>query len=363
MKQIALISLAVLTLVLSSCGGGGSSSTPLPPPPPGGGGGSGGGTGGGSGNGELPTPPAAPQGSDFHPDNSGWVQVWSDEFDGNALDRTKWEVEESCWGGGNEERQCYTDRPENIEVVNGLLRLMAFPETFTGPQYPQGWPDGRGAQITKQYTSGKVRTREIADWTYGRFSARMKLPTGQGTWPAFWMMPSDNVYGTWAASGEIDIMESVNLGSTCGECEGSEGENRSSGAIHFGNEWPNNTFVSENNRIPGGNGAMNDYHVYAVEWGEGRINWFVDGEKFYTVDSESWFTSARSKDENPYAPFDQAFYLMFNLAVGGSYPENSNARGFNPDSFPSEVLVDWVRVYQCEFNGTSGRDCMDGETQ
>ena len=349
-KNIALKSLfgsAILTL--AACGGGAAISTsppPSPPPPP-------------PVSNELPIPPAAPAGEAFHPEGKGWFAVWSDEFDGDALDRTKWEVEISCWGGGNNERQCYTDRDKNIEVVNGLLRLKAYPETFTGPQYPQGWPSGSGPQITQQYTSGKVRTREIADWTYGRFSARMKLPGGQGTWPAFWMLPADNVYGDWVASGEIDIMEAVNLGASCADCTGGVGENRSSGALHYGSEWPNNSFQFNHNTLPGGTNAKDQYHVFSVEWGEGRINWFVDDVKFYSLSADQWHSGNVSKETHPNAPFDQDFYLMLNLAVGGGLSEDNNDRGFNADSFPAEVLVDWVRVYQCDYDGAPSRSCMD----
>ncbi len=347
-------------LCLGACGGG-SSSTVTPPPSSSGG--SGGNTGGGSSGGDpLPVPDTPPIGEDYHPAGKNWVLSWFDEFDGSNLDRTKWEVEESCWGGGNNERQCYTDREENVEVVNGVLRLKAYPEVFTGPEFPQGWPDGRGDQITQQYTSGKVRTRELADWKYGRFSARMKLPKGQGTWPAFWMLPADNVYGGWAASGEIDIMEAVNLGASCNDCEGDVGENRSSGALHFGGEWPDNRFETDKWTLSGGAEAVDQYHVFGVEWGEGRFNWFVDGVKLYTLNAEDWYSSSVEKTQNPNAPFDQAFYLMFNLAVGGNLSEGNNAGGFQVGSFPDEVLVDWVRVYQCEFDGSTGRACMDGET-
>ncbi len=353
-KNIGFVTLALCAALLSACGGSAAAPTPRAPivtaPPP-----------AQPVSTVLPIPPPPPAGDDFHPSNKGWVPVWADEFGGNSLDRTKWEAEQSCWGGGNDERQCYTDRPENIEVVNGLLRLKAYPETFTGPQYPQGWPSGPGPQITQAYTSGKVRTRELADWTYGRFSARIKLPGGQGTWPAFWMLPADNVYGDWAASGEIDIMEAVNLGASCSECTGAVGENRTSGALHYGAVWPNNTFQAKHTTLQGGDEAKDQYHVYALEWGEGRINWFVDGVKFFTLDAETWDSGAVDKDTHPFAPFDQDFYLMFNLAVGGRLSEDNNDRGFNTSSFPAEVLVDWVRVYQCEFDGTSGRNCMDGE--
>jgi len=103
----------------------------------------------------------------------------------------------------------------------------------------------------------------------GRFEARIKLPTGQGTWPAFWMLPSDEVYGGWPLSGEIDIMETVNLGAACTECGSSTIENRSSGTLHFGSAWPNNTFKGDENPLPG---TFDDYYVFAAEWGEGQIS-------------------------------------------------------------------------------------------
>ncbi len=171
----------------------------------------------------------------------GWELVWADEFDGNTLDRTRWEAESSCWGGGNDERQCYTPRSRNVRVANGELRLQARRERFEGPLYPPGHgaygtpEDGARRQA---YTSGKVRTRGLADWRYGRIEARIRAPRGQSAWSAFWMMPAGDIYGTWPTSGEIDIMEVVNLGARCGECEGGQGENRTSGAIHFGERYP-----------------------------------------------------------------------------------------------------------------------------
>lgn len=338
-------------LSLSACGGGGGGgggSTPgppvtvTPPPPvvttftP------------------IPAPAAAPAGPDYHPADKGWFAVWSDEFDGDTLDSTKWEEEISCWGGGNNERQCYTNRTRNVEVVNGLLRLMAYEETFTGPEFPQDWVN-TGGQITRQYTSGKVRTIGLADWKYGRFEARIKLPKGQGTWPAFWMLPADSKYGTWPLSGEIDIMEAVNLDAACTNCEGSTTQNISSGAIHFGAERPNNKFISSEVTLPNG---TDSYHVFAVEWGEGRINWFVDDVLFQTRTHADWFTDTVSKAENANAPFDENFYMMLNFAVGGNFPEDTNEGRFDPASFPDQMLIDWVRVYQCEFDNAPATSCM-----
>ena len=351
-KTCLITLIATASLALSACGGGGGGGTTTTITPP-----SGGTPAPANPVTKLPAPPAPPDGPSYHPENQGWFLSWSDEFDGDTLDRGKWEVEESCWGGGNNERQCYTDRDLNVEVINGLLRLMAYPEEYTGFELGQEHSN-RGAQVTQSYTSGKVRTRELASWTYGRFEARISLPQGQGTWPAFWMLPSDSVYGTWPLSGEIDIMESVNLGAACSDCEGSSTENRSTGAIHFGSPYPNNTFVGGRNTLPGGADGVSAYHVFAVEWGEGRINWFVDDILFDTKTADDWFTDGVSKAENVNAPFDQAFYLILNLAVGGNYPENTNERRFEPDSFPNQLLIDWVRVYQCDFDNAPSQSCL-----
>ncbi len=159
-----------------------------------------------------------------------WQLVWSDEFDGDSLDTTKWNYEEDCWGGGNNERQCYTDKTENVSVKDGVLNITALKKTTKGYAWPKSWRAGtegmklRGKQrfekVRRPFSSGRITTKNKGDWTYGRFEARMKLPTGQGAWPAFWMLPTDWAYGGWPLSGEIDIMEAINLGMSCPECEG-----------------------------------------------------------------------------------------------------------------------------------------------
>lgn len=341
----------VTMLILMSagaCGGGGGTTMPGAPtatvsPPP------------------SPPPPVqtdpdpAPAGPDFLPVGKGWQLAWSDEFDGTELDRTKWAPEESCWGGGNQERQCYTDRTDNIQVVNGLLRLIAQEETFTGPEFPPEF--NQSSTATQPYTSGKVRTRGLADWTYGRVSARMKLPAGQGTWPAFWMLPTENHYGNWPLSGEIDVMEAVNLGANCDDCSGAF-EDRVYGTLHFGDPFPDNKQFGDRTILPNGALPQDGYHVYSVEWGEGQFDWYVDDVHYHSAISSDWYTSAATADGNPFAPFDRAFYLMFNLAAGGTWPENANENTFDPAAFPSELLVDWVRVYECAPDPGTGRACM-----
>ena len=345
-------SFLALSTGLSACSGGSSSGSPQPPisaDPP-----------------SQPTEPAVETlpipdppiaGQDFLPTSKNWQLVWNDEFDGTELDTTKWAPEISCWGGGNNERQCYTDRQDNVQVINGLLRLIALEETFTGPNFPPEFNENPATTVTQNYTSGKVRTRDIADWKYGRISARMKLPAGQGTWPAFWMMPIDSVYGGWPLSGEIDIMETVNLGAACSDCSGSF-ENRVVGTIHYGGAPPDNEFFGGKTELSNGALPQDGYHVYSVEWGEGKILWFVDDQLYFKAEPNDWFTAAPNASGNPLAPFDQNFYVMLNLAVGGNYPESTNENRFDPASFPSEVLIDWVRVYQCETDPETGRACM-----
>ena len=148
--------------------------------------------------------------------DASWNLIWADEFNGTALDQDKWNYEDDCWGGGNEERQCYTQKTENVEIANGLLTIRAIKEKTRGFANTRAARDGevslapgtkRYARVRRPFSSGRIVSRGKGDWTYGRFEARMKLPTGQGLWPAFWMLPSDYAYGGWAASGEIDIME------------------------------------------------------------------------------------------------------------------------------------------------------------
>lgn len=301
------------------------------------------------------TPDPAPIGPDFHPVGKGWSLTWSDEFDGTALDPQKWASQLECWGGGNNEKQCYTQRTDNVEVVNGLLRLIALEESYTGPNRADDT-----TQTTQPYTSGKVLTRGLADWTYGRFEFRAKLPEGQGAWPAFWMLGATETYGdTWPLYGEIDIMEAINLGARCDTCSGSDGENRTSAAIHYGSEFPNNQYVSERTQLDDNSNPADGYHVWAVEWGEGLVQWFLDGELYYTTTNDMWYTDGDLT--NPNAPFDASFYLILNLAIGGNYPEPLNEMGIAETVAPNQFLIDWVRVYQCSSDLEKGLACMDVE--
>ncbi|MFO6448582.1 family 16 glycosylhydrolase [Erythrobacter sp. NE805] len=290
-------------------------------------------------------------------EGAGWELVWADEFEGTALDRSKWTPEVSCWGGGNDERQCYTDRPENIAVEGGMLLLKARKERHAGPARPPEIAEYDNPTVIQSHTSGKVRTIGLHAWRYGRIEARAKVPAGQGTWPAIWMMPDAPAYGAWPRSGEIDILEAVNIGAPCKTCAGGA-ENRTISALHFGNVPPANRFVDHRNTLPGGALPSEDFHVYAVEWGEGLIRFLVDDRVHLTVTADEWSTAAPQAKGRSAAPFDQPFYLMANLAVGGRLSEENNAKGVAASSFPAQFAIDWIRVYRCAGDPATGSACI-----
>lgn len=287
-----------------------------------------------------------------------WALVWSDEFDGTKLDKTKWKPEKSCWGGGNLERQCYTGRPENIRVADGMLHLMARRENFVGPDRPPEIAAMPNPKVRQPFTSGKVRTRGIASWQYGKFEFRAKVPKGQGTWPAVWMMPADDSYGGWPLSGEIDILEGVNLGASCPQCKGMVGENRMISALHFGDPPPDNDQLNTRVALPDLSLPSDDFHVWTLEWGRGLMRFYLDGRLYWQVTADQWRTASPRAKGNPVAPFDKPFYIMANLAVGGRLSEDNNDGGIILESFPATFLIDWIRIYQCKGDVETGLACM-----
>lgn len=261
-----------------------------------------------------------------------WHMVWNDEFEGSDLDTTKWNTTDSygrdqCFGGGNNEQQCYTGTSQNVEIADGNLILTA--------RSASGLSQGR------TYTSGRVQSRGKGDFTYGKFEARIKLPSGQGSWPAFWMLPtpsdgsSGGDYGTWAASGEIDIMEAVNLGATAPGCAAPCKDIH--GTLHFGGQWPNNA------QTPSGSSTLTDidaFHTYAIEWYPDEMRWFLDGQQYHSRNQTEWYSQGAPNDPN--APFDRDFHLILNLAVGGNWPGAADGQ-----NFPRQMEIEYVRVYQC----------------
>jgi beta-glucanase (GH16 family) len=241
--------------------------------------------------------------------------VWEDNFDGNALDYTKWECEVNVFGGGNHEMQIYTDYPKNVRVEHSTLILEAHAdnETLSGTQRP--------------YSSGRVRTKHRGDWKYGRFEIRAKLPKGQGIWPAIWMLPTDEDYGRWAASGEIDIMEA----------KGHE-PNQIYGTLHYGGTWPHNQSDGSSMHQFASGDYSDDFHVYRLDWHEDVMRWYVDNQLFRETHASQWHSASAASP----APFDKRFHLILNLAIGGNFPGNPN----ESTQFPCRMEVDWVRVYQ-----------------
>ena len=311
--------------------------------------------------------------SQHHPTDKNWRLVWFDEFDAHSIDPAKWSFEQNCWGGGNNEQQCYTDRSENAFVEDGALHIRARKEDFTGPAENED-SDNYDPAVTRTlpYTSARLRTLNKGDWTYGRFEIRARLPEGQGTWPAIWMLPTDWVYGGWAASGEIDIMEAVNL-KTQSDAEGAQPgdpESRVHGTLHYGRAWPDNVYSGTAYEFGEADNPADDFHHYALEWERGEIRWYVDGVHYATQTRQGWYTRfeqdgslVTGADD---APFNQDFHLILNLAVGGDWPGNVNDTGIDADAFPQTLSIDYVRVYQCDVDAVSGRGCatrsLDAET-
>ena len=279
--------------------------------------------------------------------------IWNDEFDTGVIAPAKWAPEVNCFGGGNNETQCYTARRENAFVDNdGKLHLVAREEIYSGPAVGDDDPgyDSKDTSAARSYTSGRIRTRGLFDFKYGRVEVRALLPAGQGMWPAIWMMPADDVYGGWPSSGEIDIMEAFNPG-----IDGAD--NKVSGATQYGLKWPQwSSIIAEHKTEQNPTG---EFHTYMIEWEADEIRWFVDGVHFQTQRSTGWYNYIWSSQQdgfvvaNPRAPFDQDFYLILNLAVGG-HAVGMPDTGWDADR---EFVIDYVRVYQCDSGNADGTGC------
>ncbi len=239
-----------------------------------------------------------------------WSLVWEDNFDGTSLDTDKWSYQIGGSGWGNSELQYYTEG-DNVEVQDGSLKIIAREDSAN--EYPGN-----------DYTSSRIRSQFKGDWRYGKMEASIKLPFGQGIWPAFWMMPSESVYGGWPTSGEIDVMEYLG-----------HDTDKVYGTCHFGNAWNDKGSSGGSTVLPTGD-FTETFHTFGIEWEPDEIRWYLDGNLFHVVQSSQPDFSQFNW------PFDQEFHFILNLAVGGLWP------GF-PDAtttFPQTLEVDWVRVYQ-----------------
>ncbi|MCR4743079.1 MAG: carbohydrate binding domain-containing protein [Treponema sp.] len=241
--------------------------------------------------------------------------VWQEDFNGKKINLKDWNFEFHQPGWVNNEWQSYDDSSKNTYLKDGCLVIQPLKSKNKDGSY--------------SYTSGRINTQGKHTFTYGRFEARLKVPKGQGYLPAFWMMPDDeSFYGQWPKCGEIDIMEVL----------GHETDTLY-GTLHFGEPHSSR---QGSYTLESGNFA-DSFHDFAVEWEPGEIRFYCDGVNYKTVND--WYTRRPGFEEVTFpAPFDQPFYLILNVAVGGDWPGNPDAStSFGPEA---QMLVDWVKVYQ-----------------
>ena len=238
-----------------------------------------------------------------------YTLVWDDDFDNSEIDLNKWnfEIGTGDWGWGNNEAQYYTNDSENAYIEDGNLIIQAVHENYGG----------------MNYTSARLTTKNKGDWRYGKFEIRAKLPTGIGTWPAIWMLPTDWVYGGWPESGEIDIMEHVGYN-----------PNWIHGTIHT------DAYNHMDGTQLGGqihiNDASSNFHIYSIEWSDESIKWYVDDIQFYDFYNDQ-------QDDFTTWPFNQDFHLILNLAIGGTW---GGQQGIDDSAFPAQFKIDYVKVYE-----------------
>jgi hypothetical protein len=332
--------------------------------------------------------------AEFHPINRGWGKVWEDQFNGPTLDSTKWVAAQYC-GGYNGEQQCYTRSPHNLRMSGGELMIIAWASGCSGSPIAAvdnptanevgsvscGFltPGGSGGSARGNYASGRIHTRVLPrsglnDWTYGRIEIRAVLPEGRGTWPAFWMLPATPPSGqTWPQSGEIDIMEAVNLHTGGPGIFIPEGDKIQSN-IHFCSDnpaYPVDPHASQSAKALCGSwstasstfnkvhkemsrslgvtsGTLLDltghFHTYALEWTDVDMRFFVDDQLIGQV--------AHGPDSQNRAPFRQPFYLIINLAIGGAMPGMPEPRNWMLGD-RTVMRLDWVRVYACANDPTA----------
>ena len=244
-----------------------------------------------------------------------WILTWSDEFNssnGSGVDLSKWVFDVGGKGWGNHELECYTNRPQNAYIQAGNLVIQAVRENYTGT-------DG----VSRKYTSARLKTVGKFSQTYGRFESRIEIPSGQGMWPAFWMLGDDIEKLGWPDCGEIDIME--NIGKEPSTVHGS---------IH-GPGFSGADGIEAHYTLPAKRRFADDFHVFAVEWEPNTIRFYVDDD-LYATRTRSDMAPGRKW------VFDHPFFLLLNIAVGGDWPGDPDATTV----FPQNMLVDYVRVYR-----------------
>ncbi len=250
------------------------------------------------------------------PPATGYTLVWSDEFsgaDGTSPDSSKWTYDTGGNGWGNNELECYTNLAQNAQMKGGNLVITAMHQ----PAY--ACSDG----TMRDYTSARLKTQGLFSQAYGRFEARIKIPAGQGMWPAFWMLGNNITSVGWPKCGEIDIME--NIGKEPGTVHGS---------LHGPSTSGPTSDATAPFSLPAGQNFADDFHLYAVEWEPGTVRFYVDSNLYATVTQSQWPAGGTWT-------FDHPFFILLNVAVGGSWPGSPDAT----TNFPQQMLVDYVRVY------------------
>ena len=240
------------------------------------------------------------------PPYGNWNLVWSDEFNGTTINPNVWTFETGGGGWGNNELEYYTSRTNNAFVADGYLNIVARQEAFGG----------------RNYTSARMKTEHLVSWKYGRFEWRARLPAGLGFWPALWLLGTNISSVGWPKCGEIDVVE--NKGSNTGFVQGS---------LHSGSdETKIYNFISP--------GSVTNFHTYTLDWASNSFLWYVDGRLYET--QTNWSSAA-----GPYpTPFNQPFFMILNLAVGGNYLGNPSTNSINTNSvFPGVMQVDYARIY------------------
>ena len=234
----------------------------------------------------------------------GKTLVWSDEFDGESIDLSHWTYDLGASGWGNQELQNYTSNSENSYVNDGNLFIVARENGI-------------------HFTSARMKSIGLQEFQYGRIDVRAILPKGQGIWPAIWMLGANYPTVGWPACGEIDIMELI--GSS---------PNTVHGTIHYGTDWTQHNYTGSGTSIPWTETFSDEFHVFSIDWDENGITWLLDDQPFYTIDNAV-------TGSQPY-PFDNPFFFIMNIAVGGQWPGYPDAT----TEFPQFMAVDYVRVFQ-----------------
>jgi len=242
-------------------------------------------------------------------DSHTWSMVWSDECDGTAINPQIWvhDIGTGNGGWGNNELQYYTNNPSNIEVSNGSLKITARQENFNG----------------SNYTSSRIITNNLMEFKYGKIESRIKVPVGQGLWPAFWMLGANFETASWPQCGEIDIMEHIN------------NENVTNGTVHWNN---NSSHAYKGSAVPFNE---NDFHVYAAIWDSTSVTFELDGH--------SYFRFPFIESNNTAAIFQKEFFLLLNVAVGGNWPGYPDGSA----TFPASMEVDYIRIYNNDVTSIS----------